>query len=596
MRARDLALAVVTSLAGCNLLAGIDEPRRAPGCGDGVIGAGEQCDDGSVASGDGCSAACVVEVGFTCTGQPSVCGTRCGDGVAGGEERCDDGNTVGGDGCSATCTVEAGFSCADGPCAPVCGDGAILGGEGCDDGNAASGDGCSAACAVEHGFTCAGEPSGCASVCGDALVALDEGCDDGGLEEGDGCDASCGIEHGFTCAGEPSGCSDTCGDGVLASKDECDDGNVASGDGCDAACQREPGFTCTGEPSGCAPVCGDVLVVAGEGCDDGNVASGDGCDAICQVEVGYACDGAPSMCAPVCGDGLVIGGEGCDEGDTTAGDCCSASCAIEPGCLFEIEDNDTSGQAAELADGGLLVIGSGRIKGSVDPGDPDYFALDLLPAWSVVRVELFDGSGRDCAGVDTMLAVWQAGVFFPLFSDDNSGIGTCAAVVGNLAGGAYHLRISSAAAVPAYLLEVRSQPSAGSEVEPNGISSQATTVAVSDGYVSGSHPSAFDDDYFAVTVPAGGGSLRAEIIEGAGFACGSMATQLSLYDAATTLRVSTVGGGRGGCSRIDGTGSAPLHPGAHALAAGKYFLRVQSPPGATAAQAVFDYRLSVVVR
>jgi cysteine-rich repeat protein len=42
-------------------------------CGDGLITGAEQCDDGNGASGDGCSAACVVEPGFLCTGQPSVC-------------------------------------------------------------------------------------------------------------------------------------------------------------------------------------------------------------------------------------------------------------------------------------------------------------------------------------------------------------------------------------------------------------------------------------------------------------------------------------------------------------------------------------------
>jgi len=34
---------------------------------------GEQCDDGNLPSGDGCSPDCVVEAGFTCSGEPSVC-------------------------------------------------------------------------------------------------------------------------------------------------------------------------------------------------------------------------------------------------------------------------------------------------------------------------------------------------------------------------------------------------------------------------------------------------------------------------------------------------------------------------------------------
>lgn len=42
-------------------------------CGDGNIEGGEACDDGDTMGGDGCSAGCVVEPGFTCTGEPSVC-------------------------------------------------------------------------------------------------------------------------------------------------------------------------------------------------------------------------------------------------------------------------------------------------------------------------------------------------------------------------------------------------------------------------------------------------------------------------------------------------------------------------------------------
>ena len=44
-------------------------------CGDGHIHAagGEQCDDGNLQSGDGCSPDCVIEQGFTCSGEPSVC-------------------------------------------------------------------------------------------------------------------------------------------------------------------------------------------------------------------------------------------------------------------------------------------------------------------------------------------------------------------------------------------------------------------------------------------------------------------------------------------------------------------------------------------
>jgi cysteine-rich repeat protein len=54
--------------ATCHLVAG-----AISFCGDGSIRGAEACDDGNGASGDGCSASCLVESGYACTGQPSVC-------------------------------------------------------------------------------------------------------------------------------------------------------------------------------------------------------------------------------------------------------------------------------------------------------------------------------------------------------------------------------------------------------------------------------------------------------------------------------------------------------------------------------------------
>ncbi len=42
-------------------------------CGDGVVAGTEGCDDGNTAAVDGCSAACSVEDGWSCAGEPSVC-------------------------------------------------------------------------------------------------------------------------------------------------------------------------------------------------------------------------------------------------------------------------------------------------------------------------------------------------------------------------------------------------------------------------------------------------------------------------------------------------------------------------------------------
>jgi cysteine-rich repeat protein len=46
-----------------------------PVCGNGVVEPGEQCDDGGTMAGNGCGATCQVELGYTCTGAPSVCST-----------------------------------------------------------------------------------------------------------------------------------------------------------------------------------------------------------------------------------------------------------------------------------------------------------------------------------------------------------------------------------------------------------------------------------------------------------------------------------------------------------------------------------------
>lgn len=119
-------------------------------CGDGKIDCLEVCDDSGTVAGDGCSATCIVEVGYVCTGEPSVCTLPCGDGDFDVGEECDDGNAVAADGC-VSCLVEAGYQCVGSPstCVTTCGDGITAGDEECDDGNLIDGDGCAADCTSE---------------------------------------------------------------------------------------------------------------------------------------------------------------------------------------------------------------------------------------------------------------------------------------------------------------------------------------------------------------------------------------------------------------------------------------------------------------
>ena len=50
---------------------------------------GEECDDGNEESGDGCSKICKFEVGFDCSGFPSMCEKTCGNGIVDEGEMCD---------------------------------------------------------------------------------------------------------------------------------------------------------------------------------------------------------------------------------------------------------------------------------------------------------------------------------------------------------------------------------------------------------------------------------------------------------------------------------------------------------------------------
>lgn len=368
-------------------------------CGDGIIDGLETCDDGNDTPGDGCSASCMLEAGWDCSGEPTVCTSVCGDGLVVGTEGCDDGGTTPGDGCDATCGVETGYSCAGEPsvCAPICGDGLITGAETCDDGGATPGDGCSDSCQLESGWDCSGEPTVCTSVCGDGLVRGTEACDDSATLPGDGCSATCEVETGFECApGDPSVCTAICGDGFILGGEACDDGGGSAGgafpggspgggfvtpvagDGCDEVCQIEIGWGCSGEPSDCTPICGDTLIRGDETCDDGDVTPGDGCDGACMEEAGWVCDGAePTGCVSICGDGLVVGSEGCDDGDIVPGDGCDDACEIEAGYAC----TGAPSTCAPICGDGVIISPEGCDDGGTLGGDGCSATCEIEPGF-----------------------------------------------------------------------------------------------------------------------------------------------------------------------------------------------------------------------
>jgi cysteine-rich repeat protein len=594
-------------------------------CGDGHLLGAEACDDGNLSGGDGCSATCAVEPGWACAGSPSVCTPSCGDGIVSGAEQCDDGNTQSGDGCSAACAVEVGWQCSGagpGSCAAVCGDGLQVGAEQCDDGNTQSGDGCSATCTPEAGF-----------VCGDGVKVVGEECDDGNTVAGDCCSPTCQVEAG--CEVEVNDTLATANAFAAVAVAGKVKGFIQPGTDKDVFSVVVPpgakgnlhavvldgflGKTCASNQLD------SFLTIYDQngatlGTDDD---SGDGfCSQLSlntlspgtfYVEVRKSNFGGPTVTfdytlqidlqLAICGNGIKESGEACDDGNLANGDGCSSQCLLES-TLAEVEPNDSFGQADANAAAvpALLFTGDALIAGSIGtPTDKDTFKLTLA-APTVIRFETFDLSLDDCAtSTKTKLTVFNS-AFLQVATDTTSGIASCSAIVYPLPAGTFYVQVASAGTgtVPGYYLQLKTQADAGAEAEPNDALGTATTFTGTDAAMSADHTLNADADFYAVTVPAGK-SIRAELIEGPGGAkaCdgGGIDSRLTLFDAATTQLADDDDSGRGFCSMIDGTGSAPLHAGAHGLAAGTYYLRVASSMFAmNGPQGQFTYRLQVTVR
>jgi cysteine-rich repeat protein len=84
-------------------------------CGDGVVNGPEECDTTDFGS-DTCADFGYYGGTLTCAAtcdasDQTACVGYCGDGVVNGTEVCDDGNPTSGDGCDATCLVEDGWGC-----------------------------------------------------------------------------------------------------------------------------------------------------------------------------------------------------------------------------------------------------------------------------------------------------------------------------------------------------------------------------------------------------------------------------------------------------------------------------------------------------
>lgn len=332
-------------------------------CPDNRITGNEGCDDGNTTPGDGCSAACAIETGWECLGEPSVCTVSCADGGLDPDETCDDGNTIPGDGCSATCAIEPGYSCTGTPsvCIISCGEGTISGSEACDDGNLTNGDGCSDTCSIEPGYDCTGIPSVCGPLCGDTVIIGGETCDDGNTDNGDCCSSACALEAG--CEIEPNDTDVTANahsavfvsDKVKAFIDPSGDIDyfsvvVPPGMNGDLAIESMDG------PLGstCSSLLVDTNVTVLDsggsvlGVND-DISGTDYCSILNVASLSpgtYYIEVTASPFVPTatfdytlqavltlgtCGSGTIEAGEGCDDGNLASGDGCSSVCALEPG-------------------------------------------------------------------------------------------------------------------------------------------------------------------------------------------------------------------------------------------------------------------------
>jgi cysteine-rich repeat protein len=252
----------------------VDDPACAIVCGDGTIAGTEACDDGNITAGDGCDAVCAVEIGFACSGEPSVCVAL--------QATCD-----------AAAVAQLGANTGD-----------TLGGT-----NLFTGQTClfGAGAGSEQIFSFI---PGIAGQTGTLSIVLASATDQGVYVTTNCVDPNSEIG----CVDNQVGGTDETLDVAVT------DAGVALAIFVDAFLDGEEGpFTMT--LSFTSDICGNALVTGGEGCDDGNTTAGDGCNAACAVEAGFACSGEPSVCValqPTC-DAAVAAVVGNNLGDTATG-------------------------------------------------------------------------------------------------------------------------------------------------------------------------------------------------------------------------------------------------------------------------------------
>lgn len=477
----------------------------APGCGNGIREAGEQCDDGGLAAGDGCGPTCVFEVRPGVIVPPN--GTALLTLAAGGLSVVEVRTTVAGQSISAIAADPGGATC-NGIRTRIevyDASGARVGGAVANGPIGAQGE-CAAIRFPEDRW--ASDLSSGTYY----LVVYDES-------------AAAGTTELRVAFHDPA-----CGDGTATSRsgEQCDDGNTSSGDGCSAACGFEALASAvlpTTQPvvlSGAlSPVGnvdaytitvtgGDAYLIAETFAPD--VASGcAGADTILSLydagsqRVGADDDGGGGACsriswidpwarltpgtyvltvedaggdqelpayqlvveglrADICGNGVREGAEACDDPSPAAGGC-SPACVFEgTPPIAEVEPNGTALIAQDL--GTVIPPVVLELAFAIDSeGDEDWFTFTIpgvLPALTGGATHGRAGELASCGfdtelwlydGVPSNLAVEVPGGGEPalLAYDDDDGFGDCSELEGthelpgfiSLSPGTYWVRLRS---------------------------------------------------------------------------------------------------------------------------------------------------------
>lgn len=273
----------------------------------------------------------------------------------------------------------------------------------------------------------------------------------------------------------------------------------------------------------------------------------------------------------------------------------------------EAEPNDNAAGADAqgfIADEDDVVAGSLATE-----SDVDLFRL-ALSSTTLISFETADDTGGDCpvADFDTRLRLLAGDGTTQVDTDDDSGIAFCDAITRELPAGTFYLEVGRSGSVTStgqYRLLMRAPAATGDEPEiatpatDNDVPARATPLPGTSMFVNGGHQAPGDADWYAITLP-GLASVRAEVVEGAGATetCESdgVDSALELYRSDGTLLADDDNGGRGRCSLLDGTGSAPRNPGALDLRGGTYLLKVTAAGEGSGPERSFDYRLAVGIR